>query len=202
VIVRKQIAANGSRIVGTLNSVRLTLALAVLAFVGCAATAVKSPNDAARPLLAPSSLGVDRTANQIVRGAFGEREMTLTCVVTVKDGVMTVVGLSAMGIRLFTLRYDGVQTTIENTLPIPPQLTPERLLGDLQLVYWPLSVLDKSLQVAGWQVSEPTPGTRRLRRDNRLIAEVHFAGVDAWQGRSWLVNLEHGYTLSIESKGL
>ena len=156
--------------------------------------------EAARPLLAPTTLNGERAVTQIVRGAFGGREMTMNCVVTVKGGTMTVVGLSAMGVRIFTIKYDGQATSVDNTLPVPAQLTPERLVADLQLVFWPLATLDKPLSDAGWQVSETGPGTRRLRRDDRLIAEVHYASNDAWNGRSWLVNLEHGYTLNIESK--
>jgi hypothetical protein len=153
-------------------------------------------------LLAPATLGAERAANQIVRGALGEREMTINCVVTVKGGTMTIVGLSAMGVRIFTIRYDGQATSVDNSLPIPPQLTPERLLADLQLVYWPINALQEPLQADGWQVTEPAPGTRRLRRDTQLVAEVHYASADPWAGRSWLVNLEHGYTLSIESKAM
>lgn len=115
---------------------------------------------------------------------------------------MSVVGLSALGMRLFTIRYDGKSASVDNTLPLPPQLTPERLLADLQLVYWPLYILRPPLRAAGWDITEPAPGTRRLRRDERVIAEVHYAGAEAWQGRSWLVNLEHGYTLNIESKAM
>jgi hypothetical protein len=126
--------------------------------------------------------------------------MTINCVVTVKNGTMTVVGLSAMGLRVFTIRYDGQNTTVDNTLPIPAQLTPERILADMQLVLWPLQALDSVLRQAGWELTEPAPATRRLRRDARVVAEVHYAGDDPWSSRSWLVNLEHDYTLSIDSK--
>jgi hypothetical protein len=67
-------------------------------------------------------------------------------------------------------------------------------------VYWPLAALQQPLAAASWQISEPAPGTRRLRRDDHVIAEVHNASDDPWHGRTWLVNLEHGYTLSIDSK--
>ncbi len=175
--------------------------LAMLGFVmaGCVSQPVLAPTGAARPLVAPATMGADRAVSQIVRGAFGPRDMTLNCVVTVKDGTMTVVGLSAMGLRVFTIRYDGKTTSVDNTLPVPSQLTPERLLADLQLVHWPLQALIEPLRAGGWEVTEPAPGTRRLRRDERVVAEVHYAGSDPWQGRSWLVNLEHGYTLNIES---
>jgi Protein of unknown function (DUF3261) len=120
----------------------------------------------------------------------------------VKDGTMTVVGLSSTGVRLFTVRYDGTEVHAGKGLPLPEQLTPERLLADLQLVFWPLASLQKPLQEAGWQVSEPAPGTRRLRHGDRLIAETHYGDQDAWTGRSWLVNLEYGYSLQIDSKAL
>jgi hypothetical protein len=180
--------------------VRIALALLCALVAGCASQPAISPSEGSRPLVDPSTLGGDRTVTQVVRGAFGPRDMTMSCVVTVKDGTMTVVGLSAMGLRVFTIRYDGKTTSVDNTLPVPAQLTPERLLADLQLVHWPLKALAPPLQAAGWEVTEPAPGTRRLRRADRVVAEVHYAGSDAWQGRSWLVNLEHGYTLNIESK--
>ena len=181
---------------------RFALVTLVALLTGCMSQPQRpSSPETPRPLVAPSTLGASRTVNQIVRGAFGEREMTINCVVTVKDGVMTIVGVSAMGIRIFTMKYDGKSTSIDNTLPIPAQLTPERLLADFQLVFWPLEALQKPLAASGWQVSEAT-GTRRLRRDTHLVAEVHYASTDPWTGRSWLVNLEHAYTLSIDSKSM
>jgi Protein of unknown function (DUF3261) len=182
---------------------RLTLLLVATLCLGCAASpSQRSSPDVPRPLLPPSTLGAERAVNQIVRGAFGEREMTMNCVVTVKAGTMTIVGLSAMGVRIFTIKYDGRTTSVDNSLPVPAQLTPERLLADLQLVFWPADTLVEPLREGGWQVSESAPGTRRLRRDARLVAEVHYASADPWAGRTWLVNIEHGYTLSIESKSL
>lgn len=174
--------------------------LAALLLAACASTP-PSPSSS-RPLVSPAALGGERAANQIVRGAIGARELTISCVVTVKDGAMTVVGLNAMGVRLFTVRYDGMTVQSEKGLPTPEQLTPERLLADLQLVFWPLASLQQPLQDAGWQVSESTSGTRRLRRGDHLMAEAHYADQDPWTGRSWLVNFEYDYSLQIDSKAL
>jgi hypothetical protein len=157
---------------------------------------------ATRPLVPPASLAADRAANQVVRGAFGEREMTFNCVLSKQGNVLTVVGLTAMGVRAFTLKYDGQTINVENNLPVPPQLTPELLLADIQLVFWPLSALQPALAAAGWQLTEPFSGTRRLRRGDTLAAEVHYDRADPWSGRSWLVNLEHSYTLGIDSTSL
>jgi hypothetical protein len=160
----------------------------------------------ARPLAAPEAAG-EHAVSQVVRGAFGAREMTLSCVVTVKDGVMSVVGLNALGVRLFTIRYDGRLVSADKGIGVPEGLTPERLLADLQLVFWPLQPLQQTLQAAGYELKESVPATRRLRRGERLVAEVHYAqgaAADlahaAWSGRAWLVSLEYGYSLHIESQ--
>lgn len=178
----------------------LAALLISVALVGCAAprgagSAVDSP---ARPLASPAAAG-EHAVSQVVRGAVGAREVTLSCVVSVKDGVMSVVGLNALGVRLFTIRYDGSQVSVDKSFGVPDALTPDRLLADLQLVYWPLSPLQEVLRPSGFELTEPAAGTRRLRRDDRLVAEVHYATTDAWSGRAWLVNIEHGYSLQIDS---
>lgn len=173
--------------------------LGVLLLAGCAASPrATSPTAVDRPLVAPSAAG-DRAVSQVVRGAVGAREMTLNCVVSIQGNEMSVIGLNAMGVRLFTLRYDGRAVTAEKTFGLPEELKPEFLIADLQFVFWPLKSLEGPLREAGYQVSEPAPGTRRLRRGDRLIAEAHYSGADPWAGRSWLVNLEYGYSLQIEA---
>ena len=181
-------------------------AIVVLLLAGCASlapepAAVPTDPPGHRPLAPPAAVG-DRAIGQIVQGAVGARELTLNCVISVKGDELSVVGLNAMGVRLFTIRYDGKQVSAAQSLAVPGQLTPERLLADLQLVYWPLASLEAPLGRAGYSLSEPSPGTRRLRRGEQLVAEVHFAGADPWGGRSWLVNLEHGYSLQIDSRSL
>lgn len=154
------------------------------------------------PPLAPATLGDARTANQVLRVAHGEREMTLNCVVAVDAKQLTIVGMTALGLRAFTIRYDGVRVSAEAQPGVPQSMPPERLLNDVQLAYWPLAALQKALANSPWDVSEAAPGTRRLKRDGRIVAEVHYAsGAErAWQSRVWLVNLEFGYTLNIESQ--
>ena len=150
--------------------------------------------------MAPASLGSERVVNQVVRGAFGARELTFNCVVTVKDGAMTLVGLNSLGVRLFTIRYDGKAVQSETAPALQGPLMPERLLADMQLVFWPLASLAKPMREAGWQLSEPAPGIRRLRHGEQLVAEAHYSGEDPWSGRSWLVNFEFGYSLQIDSQ--
>lgn len=177
-----------------------TIVLAALALAGCA-TAPRGQAPAPRPLAPPATAG-EHAASQVVRGSVGARDMTMNCVVSVKQGVMSVVGLNATGVRLFTISYDGDAVKFEKSVDVPEMITADRLLADLQLVYWPIARLRETLRPAGYEIADNVPGTRRLRRGDRLVAEVHYTGDDAWNGRAWLVSLEFGYTLQIDSEKL
>jgi len=157
---------------------------------------------AARPLLAPATLGASRTALQVLHGAFGEHELAFQCVVDVGPQQLTLVGLGAQGQRWFSLRHDGSTLAVESSPQAPVALEPQRVLADLQLALWPLAALQHSFAGTPWQVSEPVAATRRLRYDGRLVAEVHYGTADPWQGRLWLSNFELGYTLVVESQPL
>lgn len=155
------------------------------------------PSGIARPLVAPAAAG-ERAVSQVVRGQVGDRVITLSCVVTVNGGQMSVIGLNALGVRLFTLRYDGKLVSVEKSPGLPEKFNPEWLIADLQFVFWPLASLQGPLIEAGFQIIEPSPGTRQLRHGGLLIAEAHYPGADAWVGHSSLVNLEHNYSLQID----
>jgi len=180
--------------------VRLTGCVALLALGACVISPPPGIGASLRPLVAPASLGGERVVNQVVRGAFGARELTFNCVVTVKDGAMTLVGMNSLGVRLFTIRYDGKAVQSETSPALQGPFMPERLLADMQLVFWPLATLEKPMREAGWQLSEPTPGIRRLRHGEQMIAEAHYGSEDPWNGRSWFVNFEYGYSLQIDSQ--
>ncbi len=113
--------------------------------------------------------------NQRLKAAYGEREVSLDCVVTVNAERLTVIGLVPGGPRMFTIDYDGLKVTSQKNSGVPDALPPELLLNDLQLTLWPRSALQEALENSAWAVSEPDPRTRRLRRDGKLIAEVHYA---------------------------
>jgi len=180
----------------------MAVCAALFVLTACAVAPPPKPAASLRPLMAPATLGGDRTVSQVVRGAFGAREITFNSVVTVKDGSMTLIGLDPLGVRLFTIRYDGKAVQAETTPTLKGPFIPERLIADMQLVFWPLASLVQPMRASGWEVSEAAPGVRRLRHGDELIAEAHYAGGDPWSGRSWLVNFEFGYSLQIDSQAM
>jgi hypothetical protein len=79
---------------------------------------------------------------------------------------------------------------------LPPQFDAKLVLSDLQLVYWPMNVLDKSLR-AGWSVSQSDAGdTRQLTHDGAVVATV--------QRRAGTIDIERpslGYHMTISAAG-
>ncbi|MFA5938397.1 MAG: DUF3261 domain-containing protein [Sinimarinibacterium sp.] len=169
-----------------------------------ACAAVPPASDANRsylPILPPASLNAERSAEQVLHAAYGEREATLHCIVDVSAERLRVIGLTALGQRVFTLTQDASGVRVERSPFAPGELQPQDILADIQLAYWPLATLQAVLP-PDTRLTEPRPGLRRLFRDKRLAAEVHYAAEDPWNGRLWLVNLERGYGLDITSRTL
>jgi hypothetical protein len=150
------------------------------------------------PALAPATLGAQHEVQQVLRVAFGEREATLRCVVVAHTDHLAVIVLNAMGQRLLSLDWDGIQWKTASAPMVPSQLHPQQLVADLQFALWPASALTAAYRGTGWDISEPGGGVRRLRHEGRLFAEVHYAGGDPWAGRLWMSNFRYGYALAIE----
>ncbi|MDR3414681.1 MAG: DUF3261 domain-containing protein [Nevskia sp.] len=180
---------------------RHALALAALCLAGCAAAPAPRPDvpPDQPPLLPPATLGASRDAQQILRAAFGEHEAVLRCVVHASPERIEVVALTALGQRALTVAWNGQDWKVDAAPGVPPTLRPEWLLADVQLALWPLAALQSAYEPAGWTVSEPGGGVRRLRRAGQLVAEVDYADADPWRGRYWISNFRYRYAISVEA---
>jgi hypothetical protein len=156
------------------------------------------PDASAAPLAPPGAVGA-RSAAQVIRAAYGARTVTLRTSIQVNDAGLEVVGVTATGQRLFTARYDGTKISADKSSFVPASLDPARVLADMQLALWPLPAVQAAFREQGFSVSEPFAGVRRLMRDDRLLAEVHYTGADPWNGRLWFVSFEFDYSLTIDS---
>jgi hypothetical protein len=154
------------------------------------------------PLLPPASLGVAHTSQQILRAAFGEREVTLRCVLITNPDHFKMIVLTATGQRALTLDWNGTDWNVDKAPMVPAELNPQQLVADVEFALWPLQTLKDAYRPAGWDISEPGGDLRRVRHDGRLFSEVHYANPDPWNGRFWLVNFRYGYSLEIEAQAV
>lgn len=177
------------------KSSRLFALLGALLLAGCATRIQHAP---AIPLASPSDLSA-RAATQVIHAVHGGRQMTLSTAIQLDAAGLKVVGLTATGQRLFTASFDGSTVSAQKSAFVPDSVDPERVLADVQLALWPLPAVQEVFARTGFEVTEPFAGVRRLRRGNALIAEVHYASADPWNGRLWFVNFEFDYSLTIDT---
>jgi hypothetical protein len=168
---------------------------AIVTFAGCA-TQVQLP--ARVPLAAPAALSA-RAATQVIHAVYGSRAMTLSTAIQLDASGLRVVGVTATGQRLFTVSWNGTDVSAQKSAFVPGDVDPERVLADVQLALWPLPAVQEAFGKAGLEVTEPFAGVRRMRRGAALIAEVHYAGADPWNGRLWFVNFQYDYSLTIDT---
>jgi hypothetical protein len=167
----------------------------VLLLSGCATQVQRS---AEVPLASPTAVSA-RSASQVIHAIYGARAMTLSTAIQNDASGLDVVGLTATGQRLFTVRWDGTAVSARRSAFVPDAVDPQRVLADMQLALWPLAAVQAAFGKSGLEVTEPFAGVRRLRRGDTLVAEVHYASADPWNGRLWFVNFEYDYSLTIDT---
>jgi hypothetical protein len=175
------------------------LILVTICMAGCAHAPSASTASAPPTLLAPLAALSPRAASQTIHAIYGARAITLRTAIELDASRLTVVGVTATGQRLFTVHWDGREIESETSVFVPANVDPARVLADVQLALWPLSAVQDTMRARGVEVTEPYPGVRRARREQTLVAEVHYATADPWAGRLWLVNFEQDYSLTIDT---
>src|SRR3546814_3823509 len=85
------------------------------------------------PLLSPASLGASLQAEQVLHVAYGSDEHSLQCVVRDDAKSLSLICLTGMGQRVFTLDYDGSDLKTWRAPFAPDAIDPQRIVADLQL---------------------------------------------------------------------
>ena len=142
--------------------------------------------------LPPSALAQPLSLQQRLTFVHGERRETVDAMVE-SDAGGTRLAIHAQGQVALRLDWDGKELKQQRASWLPAALDGERVLTDLQLVYWPVAAFAAALP-PGWTLAEEG-GRRLLRRGDEVVATVDYP-------RPSHARLEQhalGYTLDIES---
>jgi hypothetical protein len=164
----------------------------VLLLSGCA-------NWLALPLLkvAPAALGPARTVEQRVSFTRRDESRSFDSVVEISADRLDVVA-TAVGVRLFTLSYNGETLEEGAGLPMPGGLPPEWVINDLLYVFAPADALQSALP-EGWLVLD-AESSRQILKGGEPVIAVSYSGGDRWNGRALLEQKRLGYRLQIDSQ--
>ncbi|KIG15847.1 hypothetical protein DB30_05154 [Enhygromyxa salina] len=125
-------------------------------------------------LIPTQEMGPDFLARQKLEGTFGEREFAFEAVLQLRDGTLTVLGLTPFGTKAFVLTQTGTEVAfellIDRELPFPP----EYMLQDIHRAWlwqarlpWgagPPSDEAPTTEVAGERISEQWTANGLVRR--------------------------------------
>lgn len=168
---------------------RLTTGALLLLLAACAA-----PRPWFEPL-EPGSLNRPTPIRQLVTVERGDGSQTLQTVLTRGSSGLTLVGLSSVGQRVFTMSWDGSEATLSSRVAELSRLDPLWMLTDIQLAYWPLAALQTALP-EGFKLEEI--GTLRvLWQDGELLWMRASESTSPWQSEVMVFNASLGYRLRI-----
>ena len=138
--------------------------------VGCSSVAMRSVQSP--PLAPPITFTDAQRSTQTVVITRNGQSYRMLCILELGPRGLVLVAFTELGQRLFTLEYGPQRYAIDVSPALPPQFDAKRVLADLQLVYWPLNLFEKSLN-AGWSVTGSDVGdARRLTHDGEVVASV------------------------------
>ncbi len=166
---------------------------------GC--TVFNKPDVVNQPILMPMAppIGPSRRVVQQITALWPNRKETLLCVLELDKQHIAMAGLTNDGVGLFNLTYDG-KTIVSDKSPLLPDLVaPEFIITDLQLVYWPVTLLQKKLHASSWQLVSDT-NHRRLYYQGKKTVEVNYLLPDTvWAKSVELINYRYNYRLQIKT---
>jgi hypothetical protein len=161
---------------------KLMAMLVVGALVGCSTSATRSTPS---PPLAPFvGFAQPQRYTQTVTITRDGQDYRMLCVLELNERGLVLVAFTELGQRLFTLEYRSHHPRVDRSSALPQTFDANLVLADLQLVYWPLRLLQESSN-KGWTVVEPIAGNeRRLVHDNDVVAIVRRSAegsIDLWR---------------------
>ncbi|MFT3929556.1 MAG: DUF3261 domain-containing protein [Spongiibacteraceae bacterium] len=169
----------------------------VLAMLAACSSAPRQSMLPARALAAPAAVPA-REFQQVLVAQYHEREMKMLVAGRISETAVDLSAMTPQGAPLFNVHFDGTTAQIDKQIGVPDGLSPQSILEDLQLVYWPTAQLNQlwsATDVAGWQVQDTNEG-RELTLNSRPIITVKSAQ-DSWSGVVELQHLIYGYHLTI-----
>ena len=183
---------------------RRGLVTILLVIAGCARLAPPT-SDHTRPLLdpllPPASLGRQLARSELVTGDDGDRTYSMRVELEVTPERLVVVGLSRLGMPLFTIEHTSAGIGVQSSVGGEPPFDPAHLLSDLQLVHWPRGVLEEALAARGLRLLErPGEGVRRvLDRDGQMLVEIVHCPASADPDLTTVHHFDRPYRLRIET---
>src|SRR3546814_8566941 len=129
--------------------------------------------------------------SQVVASQYGGETRSLRVEVEISPEGLVMVGVSHIGVPLFSLELDGqgLRTTALSAEALP--FDPRYILSDFQLAHWPFELVSKNLARQGYRLVGGTEASARYVYDaaRKLVASVE--DLRDGEGEGYLVIAHH-----------
>lgn len=172
----------------------ILIAVAALLIGGCVASSSRPhAGDALPPLrLSPAALGRSVAWQQKLEFVFDGKRETVEALLEVDPEEVRLL-LHTAGQSALRLRWDGRELEHSRAEWLPAALNAERVLDDMQLVYWPLASVQAALP-SDWRIDE-SHGVRRLHHGAVEVLRIEYPT----PASARLIQHRYGYRLDVQS---
>lgn len=154
--------------------------------------------------LSPASLGKNLSLSQIVIGTHNGKTISMRVEIEVTAEHLIVVGLSPLGVKLFSLQHDG-GTPIVDVLAggEKADIDPRFVLFDIYMTYWPTEVLQDALKIRGMQLKEDDSTRTRIiySAQGNILGKVLYSAPMNGQNEILIEHYDFPYSLRIKQLG-
>ncbi|MCX8601113.1 MULTISPECIES: DUF3261 domain-containing protein [unclassified Gilliamella] len=137
---------------------------------------------------------------QLLKFKYNDQEHSLIILLDAKDDQLKVIGLSALGIRLFELSYTGKSIKTKQNIFIKQLPPPEQVLSDILLSILPLKQWQAVLP-QGWKLIDNNYHRQLIDDQQNIIIDISYNQTTSNQIRK-PTQIKHnifGYQISIQS---
>ena len=151
--------------------------------------------------LSPGSLGHNLSLTQIVTADYDGQNYSMRFEVEVGPTRLVTVGLSHMGIPLFSLEQDGNGLHLETFGNEQMPFDPRHILSDFQLAHWPAATLAQTLAERHLRLEDDAVrSTRRLFSEKGdLLVEITYLVRTPSLAETLIQHFDHPYSLRIKT---
>ena len=119
----------------------------------------------------------------------------------IEDKSFKIVGLSNMGITLFSIYSVGNTYEFKASPVLGDDINLQYLLADLQLTYWPVKKLNSRLKTNN-AIMNSNKTKRTLLHNNAEVINIEFSNESRWQKNIIFKHLQRNYTINITTLSL
>lgn len=147
--------------------------------------------------MAPATLGTELVLRQRLSFERGGQRQYAEALLEIDADALRLLLVSGPQ-RLLWLRWDGSELVEERAAELPAELQGQRVIDDIQLAYWPASLIRQELP-AGWSLQD-APQRRELRHRGQTVVSVDYSGPERWLGEILIERPQFAASLRIESR--